>query len=416
MNILESLGIALQALSANKLRSGLTVLGIVIGVAAVISLMSIGQGSQAAVAAAVQGIGTNLLFVRPGTQTVGGVRGGFGTAQTLTLDDAEALADPIAAPAVALVAPELTTGGRVVAQGQNLSTRVVGVTPAYMTVRNYTLAEGSFITEQHLVARSAVVVLGANVAQTLFGDSSPLEQTIRISNRPFRVIGVLDPKGGSFLGMQDDVVLAPLTTVRFRLFSQRTAQGGVNVQLISVQVADAAELNDAKEQVTTILRQRHRATGTGEDDFTITSQQDILNTFNQVTGVLTLFLGAVAGISLVVGGIGIMNIMLVSVTERIREIGIRKAVGAKRKDILMQFLIEAMALSLLGGLLGLGSGWGLAQLFATQEINGQRIQTLVSADIVMLALAVSVATGLFFGIYPAYRAARLEPIDALRHE
>ncbi|MEK7682141.1 MAG: FtsX-like permease family protein [Chloroflexota bacterium] len=210
------------------------------------------------------------------------------------------------------------------------------------------------------------------------------------------------------------MVLAPLTTVRFRLFSQRTAQGAINVQLISVQVTDESQLDAAKEQITSILRERHNISG--DDDFTVTSQQDILATFAQITGVLTVFLGSVAGISLVVGGIGIMNIMLVSVTERIREIGIRKAVGARRRDILMQFLIEATTLSLLGGALGVGAGWGLAKLFATQQINGQQIQTQVSLDVVAMALAVSVMTGLFFGIYPAYRAGRLDPIEALRHD
>ncbi len=414
MNILESLSIALQALGSNKLRSSLTVLGIVIGVAAVISLMSIGRGSQASVTSAVQAVGSNLIFIRSGAQTVGGVRGQQGSAQTLTLDDAEALADPIAAPSVVKVAPELSTFARIVAQGQNASTRVVGVTPDYMDVRNLTLAEGSFITDQNIQARSAVIVLGATVAQTLYPESSPIDQTILVSNRPFRVIGVLAPKGGSFMGSQDDMVLAPLTTVRYRLFSQRTAQGAVNVQLISVQVTDEKQIDSAKEQVSIILRERHRITG--DDDFTVTSQQDILATFAQVTGVLTVFLGSVAGISLVVGGIGIMNIMLVSVTERIREIGIRKAVGARRRDILMQFLIEATTLSVLGGALGVAVGWGLAQLFATQQINGQQIQTQVSLDVVAMALVVSVMTGLFFGIYPAYRAGKLDPIVALRHD
>ncbi|MBI2304284.1 MAG: ABC transporter permease [Chloroflexi bacterium] len=414
MNLLESFNVAFRGLMANKLRSSLTVLGIIIGVGAVISLMGVGRGAQATITSSIQSMGTNLLFVRPGAVREGGVQSAQGQRPTLTLEDAQALADPVAAPAVALVAPENQFFGQVVAGGQNVNTRILGVTPEYEGVRNFRVSDGEFVTQQQIAARSLVVVLGANVAETLFGDLSPVDQRIKINNRQFQVIGVLEKKGGTGMGNQDDLVVIPITTLQFRLMAQRTAQGGQTVASINVQVARAEDMALAKEQLAAILRTRHRIAG--QDDFTITSQDEILGAFAQVTGVLTLFLGSIAGISLLVGGIGIMNIMLVSVTERTREIGIRKAVGAKRRDILGQFLIEATVLSLVGGGGGLLLGWGISLALARINLNGQYINALITPDIVLLAVSVSAAIGLFFGIYPASRAARLNPIDALRYE
>ena len=414
MNLLASFAVALDGLAANKMRSALTVLGIVIGVAAVIALMAVGKGAQASVTGRIQGLGTNLLFVRPGAATEGGVRGAQGSAPTLTLEDAEALASPSGAPAVALVAPEVSAGGQVIAEGVNLNTRVLGVTPEYGEVRNFVVADGEFIARSHVEARSLVAVLGAKVARDLFGEDSPIGRTLRLNRQQYRVIGVLEAKGGTGFGSQDDVVVLPITTVQTRLQAQRTARGSRNVQSINVQMASAEVKNEAVEQISTILRERHRLSG--QDDFTITSQEDTVQALNQVTGVFTAFLGSIAGISLLVGGIGIMNIMLVSVTERTREIGIRKAVGAKRRDILGQFLVEATFLSATGGLVGIGLGWGLSRLASGINIQGTPLQAVVSPDVVVLAFGVSVAIGLFFGIYPAMRASRLDPIEALRYE
>ena len=414
MNIVESVSIALRSLSANKLRAALTMLGIIIGVGAVIGLMSIGKGVQASVTERISGLGTNLLFVRPGAASTGGVRAAQGTAATLTLADAEAIADPSNVPTVVMVAPEFQSGGQIVANGQNAFTRILGVTPEYRTMRNFNLSDGDFITQSQVDGSSAVLVLGATVAQNLFGEDSPVGQTVRINNRQFRVIGVLEQKGGTGQGSQDDLVLAPITTVQNRLQMQRTASGSRNVNTINVEIDDQKNLTIAQDQIAALLRDRHRITS--QDDFTITSQQDVLETLNQITGVMTLFLGAIAGISLLVGGIGIMNIMLVSVTERTREIGIRKAVGAKRRDIMLQFLVEATTLSLAGGAVGLALGWTIARVVSGINVNGQVIRAVVSPDIVLLAIGVSAAIGIFFGLYPSSRAASLNPIEALRYE
>lgn len=421
MTITQAIQVALRALAANKLRSALTMLGIVIGVGAVIAMMSVGQGAQSQVTQSIRSMGTNLLFVRPGSTQQGGVRGGQGSAQTLTLEDAEALASPANAPSISLVAPESNAFVQVIAGGVNVNTRVTGATPEYQDVRNIRAAVGEFISRQHVDRAALVVVLGANVAAQLFGDADPIDQSVRVATfsgnqsraLTFRVVGVMERKGGTGFGNQDDQIYVPLTTLQRRLISQRSVVGRQRVQTINVQVADEQLMPQAVQEIGELLRQRHRV---AQDDFTILSQEDMLATANQVTGVMTILLGSIAGISLVVGGIGIMNIMLVSVTERTREIGIRKAVGAKRRDILLQFLVEAVVVSLAGGALGLLVGVAGANVIGTLELNGQRLATVVPLEAVLLACAVSAAIGIFFGLYPATRAARLNPIEALRYE
>ena len=414
MNAAQTARTALAAVTTNKMRSSLTVLGIIIGVTAVISLMSIGRGSQAAITANIESLGTNLLFVRAGATTEAGIRGAQGSAASLTLEDAEALADPYLAPSVLAVAPEVQTFAQVVAGRQNTFTQVVGVTPEYESVRNFPVADGVFISSYDVQARSMVAVLGSSVAETLYGQMSPVGQLIKLGGRQFKVIGVLQSKGGTGFGSSDDVLLAPITTVQYRLASQRTVAGEKNVQSINVQVVSADETDDAMQQIASILRQRHRIVG--EDDFTITSQQETVEALQESTQVWVVFLGAIAGISLLVGGIGIMNIMLVSVTERTREVGIRKSVGAKQRDILLQFLVEAALLSLTGGGIGVFVGWAVSYFVSGLNLGGTVIQTVMSADIVVLAVSVSAVIGMVFGLYPAYRAARLNPIEALRYE
>jgi putative ABC transport system permease protein len=416
MNPTESIRVALRALAANKLRTILTMLGIVIGVGSVVTLMSVGRGAQAQITSSIQSQGTNLLFIRPGSTQQSGVRTGQGQAPTLTYEDAIAIGQR--ATTVAAVAPENSQGAQLIAGGQNYNTRLLGTTPEYESVRNAKIALGEFIVPQHVEARSTVIVLGATVAETLFPGLDPVGQTLKVNvggrtGPTFRVIGVLEKKGGTGFGNQDDLAVVPLTTMQTRLAAQRTARGARNVGSINVQMVEGVDSQVAIEQVGEILREEHRA---AQDDFTIQSQEDLLEVANQVTGVLTVLLGSIAGISLVVGGIGIMNIMLVSVTERTREIGIRKAVGARRRDILAQFLTEAIVVSVLGGALGVGIGAGLAGVVSNIDMGGQRLQTLVAPDAVLLAFGVSAAIGLFFGIYPAARAARLNPIEALRYE
>ena len=405
---------AITSLSANKLRAGLTLLGIVIGVAAVISLISIGRGAQDAITERIQALGTNLLFVRAGGTDFGGIFGGQGSATTLTLDDAFALQDNVLAPSVKAVAPELTTNGQLVAGRENTFAQILGTTPAYESVRQITVASGQFINGTDLDRSSQVAVLGFQVAGDLFGLRDPVGQPVRINGRQFTVIGVLEDTGGGGFNSIDDRVIVPITTVYNRLSVVRTAQGGVSVQTINVEIVDVGAMEEAVDEVATVLRFRHRITG--EDDFTVNSQQDTIETLEETTNTFIVFLGAIAGISLLVGGIGIMNIMLVSVTERTREIGIRKAMGAKRRDIMFQFLAEASLLSLGGGGLGLGVGALLSWFLNDRTLGTQTFQTSFSGDIAVLALVVGAGIGLFFGIYPAMRAARLHPIDALRYE
>lgn len=399
---------ALESLMANKLRSGLTTLGIVIGVAAVIAMLAVGTGAQDTIVGSISGIGTNLLFIFSGNDQVD-VR----NPKPLTLDDARALLDPFAAPDVAQVAAALRGQAMVSAAGESVLAQVNGVTPSYFIVRNYHVTEGQTFTEEHILGRASVALLGPEVAEKLFGRREGLVgASVRIDGQPFRVIGVLESKGGSAIGSQDNSVLVPLTTAQTRLLKRRLNE----VDLIYVQAVSADRVMAASEQVAAILRQRHR-TAIGADDFTIFTQQDFLSTAQTITGVLTIFLGGIAAISLLVGGIGIMNIMLVSVTERTREIGLRKALGARKRDILIQFLTESSLLSIIGGLIGIVLGWLISFMVGRiAAASGADLNPRVGLDAVLLATLFSAAVGLFFGIYPANRAANLEPVEALRYE
>ena len=412
----ESFKIALRALYANKLRTSLTMLGILIGVGAVIALLAIGQGAQAAVEQRFAFLGTNVIYVRPGSQTIGGVRSQAGSAPTLTYEDAVAIAEPGAAPAVAAVAPVRQTFGQLVVQGANLSTRVIGTTPSWTDVRSFRVIRGEFFDDEAVESAGAVAVLGYGVAQNLFPDADPIGETIRINaggqSVNARVIGVLEKKGGTGFANQDDQIVLPISLVLRKLQSARNAQGAQQLSEIDIKAVNERSIEAAVEQVTAIMNEAHR----GAEDFQVTSVQDQIDAQKEASQTLTILLGAIAGISLVVGGIGIMNIMIVSVTERTREIGIRKAVGARRQDILMQFLMEALVVSLLGGAAGVLGGIGMSRFVEGKELNGQAISTVVEPTSIVLAFSISAAIGLFFGIYPASRAARLSPIEALRYE
>ncbi len=416
MTFLESLAMALRSLRANKMRSILTMLGIIIGTGAVIGLLSVGEGARAAITGQVQGIGSNLIFVLPGSlsQFQQGSLSGR-SSEPLTRDDAEAiLADPYAQHIAALV-PYIERSATVSYRGESVNVSVRGSTADYETVRNHTVVWGRFITDGDDAAVARVALLGYQTAEDLFGDvQSALDQTVRIDRIPFRVIGVMEKKGsGGMAGFgQDSFALVPLNTAVERLFSGRyETADGIRLDSIYASAVDEASTDAAIEEITVILRDRHNVQFE-EDDFTVTSQDEILGVFNQISNYLTIFLAAIAGISLLVGGIGIMNIMLVSVTERTREIGIRKAVGAKKRDILLQFLIESVLLSVVGGALGIVVGWALSG--AVNSLGA--FETVVSGNSVLLAVGFSGAVGLFFGIYPASRAANLDPIEALRYE
>ena len=408
MNYLQSFIEASESLLANKLRSGLTVLGIIIGVAAVIAVLAIGNGTQESILGEIQGVGTNLLFVMPGGSE------DVSPPKPLTLADAAALSDPFSAPSIAGVAPVLNGRVELNFSGETKSTTLVGVTPDYSSVRNVELSEGEFFSDTDLSGRSSVVLLGTDVAEELFGRTAGLVgEKVRIEGQPFRVVGVLAEKGGSAMGSEDTQVLVPMTPAQPRLL-QRSIPNAVDV--IYIQAADSESVPRASLEVSQILSSRHR-TMIGEEDFSILSQQDFLDLASTITGVLTIFLGGIAAISLLVGGIGIMNIMMVSVVERTREIGLRKALGARRIDILSQFLIESSLLSLLGGLIGILLGWTLSMIVEQVAAgSGTPIVPVMSLNAVLLAVLFSTAIGIFFGLYPANRASMLEPVEALRYE
>lgn len=401
MRLLALLGTAWTSIGGNRLRTALTLLGLVIGVAAVISLMSIGRGAQAEITSSIESLGSDLLYVRPFTGE-------------LTLDDALALVDPVFAPNVLRAAPEINLFGSVAYREEGAFTQIQGVTSEFAPARNFEIERGEFISPAHVLNRSAVAVLAPETASLVYGEGrDPVGSEVFIEGERFVVIGVTKSKGGNAFGSEDDRVFVPLTTAFFSLSGGRTIEGAVTVDTINVQ-ALPDRVDEAEREITTLLRLRHRITN--EDDFSIDSQQAIIDLIGQTTNTLTVFLGSVAGISLLVGGIGVMNIMLVSVTERTREIGIRKAMGAHRGDILAQFVAEAVLLSLGGGLLGVAAGVGAARLLDGVSLIGIPVTTVVSGNIAALALGVSAGIGLFFGIYPAARAAQLHPIEALRRE
>jgi putative ABC transport system permease protein len=411
MKLLESLRLALRALVANKLRAILTMLGIIIGVGAVITLLSVGQGVQSYITEQFQAIGTNLFFVIPGSFEVELDKPAY-----LTLKDANALLDPTQAPDILRVAPTISSGGRVTIPGQEKNTEVVGVTADYTAVRDWFPTAGTFLTDVDNETQARVVVLGKIVADAIFPNNpAPIGERVRINGVPFRVIGVMEERGGSNFGSEDDTVFVPLQTALSRLFPRRTPRGEPRLSLIYVQAVNGDRMDAAVTEASQILRQRHQIAPGEPDDFSVISQEDLIGTFEQITGVITVFLGAIAGISLLVGGIGIMNIMLVSVTERTREIGLRKAVGARRRDILWQFLIEAMLLSLAGGAIGILLGT-VGSTVISAVMQDQGFSAVITLGSITLATLFSAAVGLFFGIYPAQRAAALNPIDALRYE
>jgi putative ABC transport system permease protein len=406
---LDPLRSAWTGVTTHKLRSFLTMLGIVIGVGAVITLMSVGKGSTEQILSNIQSMGANLVTIRGGASMVGGVRGAMGGSNSLTLEDAEAIAEQVSN--ISAVAPSSSSNLQLVYGNENMNSSVTGVTPAYADVNNLNVAAGSFFSEEEYQSGAKIAVLGSDVAETLFGGASPLGQKIRMGSMIVTVIGVLESKGG-MMNSSDDAVFIPLKTLQQAVTQTRTAQGETVVSSITLTVTDEAKTDQVKEEITSLLRTRHRLATGADDDFSIQSMSDIIDTLSEASGTMTLLLGAIAGISLLVGGIGVMNIMLVSVLERTREIGILKALGAKERDIWSQFLMEAAFLTLAGGIIGIIGGWGISWLIDNMGVTS----TVVTSDIVILAVSVSVAIGLFFGFYPAWNASRLNPIEALRSE
>jgi len=398
---------AWHSMRANRMRSVLTMLGMVIGVAAVILMVAVGQGAQMSVNASIASMGSNLFIVLSGSATSGGLRMGTGAMPTLTTGDAAAIAE---LPAVGAVAPMVPGTTQVVYGPNNWSTVVVGTSPDMLTVRDWTIARGSAFSEADVRSAAKVAVLGQTVASNLFGDQDPVGRTLRIKQSPFVVVGVLAAKGQSLTGQdQDDTVLVPVTTAQRKLFG---TQFPGTVRLIMVQARSAALMRQAEQEMTSLLRQRHHLPARADNDFDIRNLTALANTAAQTTRVMSVMLGAIASVSLLVGGIGIMNIMLVSVTERTREIGIRMAIGARRRDILLQFLLEAVILSLLGCFIGALCGIGGA--VAAHALAGTAV--VVTAVSVLVAFALASAVGVFFGYYPARRAAAMQPVDALRYQ
>jgi putative ABC transport system permease protein len=399
------IGLGLQALTRNRMRAALTVLGIVIGVAAVIATLAIGQGARAMVQAQIRSLGANVMSVIPGTVTAGGARMGMGGITTMTPEDADAIGKEC--PAIAAVSPSVRRGAQVVYGNQNWGTTVQGVAPAYLDIRQWPIDDGAMFSDSDVRGAAKACVLGAKVKDQLYGTATAVGTTLRIKDMPFRVIGVLTSKGGQGMGGdQDDVILIPWTT------AQRKLVGITYLQGINVSAASEAQVPEAQQQITELLRQRHHIRPGDNDDFFIFTQMDIASTAESTSKVMTTLLASIAAVSLLVGGIGIMNIMLVSVTERTREIGIRRAIGARKQDILLQFLVEAVFLSLAGGAIGCAIGIGAASAITTIA----RWPTQVEPTVVAVALGFASLVGVFFGFYPAKRAADLDVIESLRYE
>lgn len=407
MTIIDIIQETYAALSANKIRSGLTILGIIIGISSVIAMTSIGQGAQNAIESSIQSIGSNLILISPGAQRGPGVQvsSGRGSAKTLTQSDADVIAKNITEAQA--VAPELSGRYQVTSRGKNTNTSIVGTTSAYPDVRNIQIDTGSFITDQHVRSLSKVAVIGPTTRDDLFGEGvDPIGQVVRIKGVEFKIIGVTKAKGGSGFGSQDDMIFIPLSS------AQRFLAGDTYVTTISVQAKNAESMATIQEDITTLLLEQHHISDPTQADFSTFNQADIVATASSVTSTFTVLLAAVAGISLLVGGIGIMNMMLTTVTERTREIGLRKAIGAKKRDISKQFLVEAIMLTCTGGIIGIVLGWSLSFIITYLGV----LQTSVTLFSVLLAFGVSTTIGIVFGYYPARRAAGLNPIDALRYE
>jgi putative ABC transport system permease protein len=405
---LSLLGSVWIGLSTHKLRSFLTILGVVIGVASVITLMSIGEGTQQTILANIESMGTDLMTISPGASMgPGGFRGG-GMVQTLTLEDAEAIAE---LEYVSVVAPYSYSNLQMIYGSENMNSQVIGVTTAYWDAMNLNLTSGTFFTEYDYERGSKVAVIGTDVVGTLFGDTNPIGQQMRMGTIVVRVVGVLE-SDDSVMSATDSAVIIPLTALHQAVAQERTAQGESIVASIYVTLSDEEQVEYVEAEITSLLRTRHRLSASEDDDFTIQSVQEIAEMMTETTETMTLLLGAIAAIALLVGGIGVMNIMLVSVLERTREIGIRKALGARERDIWLQFLIEAALLTFAGGIIGVIIGW-IVSFFV--DYSGL-MTTVVSIDIVILAVSVSIGIGLFFGFYPAWNASRLNPIEALRSE
>jgi putative ABC transport system permease protein len=403
--ILDTLDIAVRALRRNLLRTLLTMLGIMIGVAAVIAMVAIGNGAKAQVESQVASLGQNMILVMSGNATRGGVSMGFGGANSLTKEDFVALRKEISG--VSAVTPEIRTTAQIAAGNENISTSIVGANEEFTTIRNWPIKDGANFTEAEVRSASKVALIGTTTAKTLFGDANPVGQIIRIKSAPFTIVGLLSSKGTSLMGNdQDDTIIVPYTSAMVRL------TGDTKFRALNVQAESAAAMNDVQAQIADLLRQRHRIGAGKDDDFIIRTQQQITEMATSTSRIMTMLLGAVAGVSLLVGGIGIMNIMLVSVTERTREIGVRMSIGARASDILRQFLIEAVTLSLGGGLIGILLGVGSAALVSAKF----GWNTLVSTQSILMAFAFSALIGIFFGFYPARKAASLDPIEALRFE
>jgi len=403
MNWLEGFRVALTGLVANKLRSGLTMLGVIIGVGAVIAMIAMGEGARRDIEERIQGMGTNLLMVMPGAPRRGHLWGGFGSADTLKYEDAAAIAEKL--PTVVQTAPETSGSYQVKYRTQNTNVRVTGTTPNYPTVRNFRVQKGRFFTEREFQAARRVCTLGVEAARTLFEQRNPLDKRIKIRGLTFKVLGLMEEKGEGF-GSPDNQIFIPLTT------GQRLLFGTEYVRTINVQTRNEQAMAAATEQIEQLLRKRHHLRPREESDFNVRSQTEILTMMQETSRTFTLLLAGIASVSLLVGGIGIMNIMLVSVTERTREIGIRKAIGARRRDILLQFLIEAVVLSVIGGMVGIGAGLGGAHLMTS--LFG--FKTVTTTKAIFLAFCFAAATGIFFGLYPASKASQLDPIEALRYE
>jgi putative ABC transport system permease protein len=402
--------IAVRALRVNKLRSALTMLGIIIGVGAVIAMVAVGAGAQARVAEQIQSLGSNLIIILSGSTTSGGIRLGHGSQLTITEEDAWAIQREI--PSIQAAAPSMRGTGQLVYGNLNWSTAVHGITPEYFEVRDWRLVAGKPLTPEDVEGATKVAFVGQTVAQNLFGDADPLGQVIRIKKVPFTVIGLLDRKGQNTWGQdQDDTVLIPLSTAKKKVLGVSQANAR-SVGAISVKIREAEQMKEAEGQIRDLLRQRHRLQPYQDDDFWLRNLSEVLQTQEEASRVLALLLAAIASVSLLVGGIGIMNIMLVSVTERTREIGLRMAVGARSRDILTQFLVEAITLALIGGVIGIGMG--LASSYAIAYFAEWR--TLIDPQAILVAFSFSAAVGVFFGFYPARKAARLDPIEALRYE